>query len=79
MRGSPWENQWRAWTRGSPWENPWCRRPTSVNLDAKSLIWCSSHMIHKYVDQWVGWLVGRWVGCREKVFGPLASNKESVL
>jgi len=25
------------------------------------------------------WLVGRWVGCRDKVFGSLASNKESVL
>ena len=28
---------------------------------------CGDNMIHKYVDQWVGWLVGRWVGCREKV------------
>jgi hypothetical protein len=28
---------------------------------------CRDNMIHKYVDQWVGWLVGRWVGCREKV------------
>ena len=27
----------------------------------------SNNMIHKYIDQWVGWLVGRWVGCREKV------------
>jgi len=27
----------------------------------------------------VGWLVGRWVGCREKVFGSPASNKDSVL
>jgi len=28
---------------------------------------------------WVGWLVGRWVGCREKVFGSPASSKESVI